>query len=270
MKLSCTSVMVPGETLEEKALKLMEWGYEGISVFADYVGWDDEKLQELIDLPSKTGITIGEFVFMDDLYGHLMDPNQELRKKSRQMYKDTLSVCQEVGAVTEMEFDYMVQDPMPLFEPYQKMKPEEETAFIALIEELAGEIKDGNAMILIEPINRYETKYLTTLKDCKEVLEKANQPNTGILADFFHMSIEEADLPKSIREVKGFIEHVHLGDSNRLLPGYGHTDWDACIAALKETQFTGFLNLECGIPGPAEVELPKTAKYLQNIIDNYK
>lgn len=268
MKLSCTSIMVPGKTLEEKARKLVDWGYEGISVFADYKDWNDDKLQELQELPEKTGITIGEFVFMDDLYGHLMDEDLELRKRSRQMYKDALEVCREIRAVTEMEFDYGVQDPLPLFDPYQKMEPSEESEFIELIKELSAVTKDSAAMILIEPINRYETKYLTTLEDCKEVLAKAGQPNTGILADFFHMAVEEADLPASIRAVKGFIKHVHLGDSNRLLPGYGHTDWQACIAALRDAEFDGFMNLECGIPGDPEVELPKTAKFLQEIIDS--
>ena len=265
MKLSCTSVMVPGDTLDEKARKLVNWGFEGISVFADYADWTDEKMKEVVDLPQKTGIAIGEFVFMDDLYGHLMDEDLDLRNKSRKMYKDTLSVCRELGAVTEMEFDYGIQDPLPLFDPYKKMLEKEEKEFLDLIEELAAETNSNGAMILIEPINRYETKYLTTLADCKEVLEKANQPNTGILADFFHMAIEEADLPASIREVKGFIKHVHLGDSNRLLPGYGHTDWNACIAALKDAEFSGFMNLECGIPGDPEIQLPKAAEYLQKI-----
>ncbi len=149
------------------------------------------------------------------------------------------------------------------------MKADEEKEFISLVKELAVETNTSGAMILIEPINRYETKYLTTLADCKEILEKAGQPNTGILADFFHMAIEEANLPASIREVKGFIKHVHLGDNNRLLPGYGHTDWDACIAALKDAEFDGFMNLECGIPGDPKVELPKVAIYLQKIIDKY-
>jgi sugar phosphate isomerase/epimerase len=169
-----------------------------------------------------------------------------------------------------MEYDYGIQDPLPLFDPYKKMEAKVEAEFIALIEELAAVVKGSSAMILIEPINRYETKYLTTLEDCRQVLDKANQPNTGILADFFHMSVEEADLPASTRAVKGYIKHVHLGDSNRLLPGYGHTDWDACIAALKDAGFDGFMNLECGIPGKPEEELPKTAKYLQGIIDKYQ
>lgn len=266
MKLSCSNIMVPGKTLEEKANKLMDWGYEGISVFTDYGGWNTEKLEEVIELSEKTGIKIGEFVFMDKIYGHLMDKDLDIRKRCRQMYKDALGVCRQIGAISEMEYDYGAQDPLPLFEPYQKMKPDEESAFIELIGELADETKDSDALILIEPINRYETKYLTTLADCKEVLEKAHKPNTGILADFFHLSIEEADMPASIRKVKGFIKHVHLGDNNRLLPGHGNINWDSCIKALKDAEFDGFMNLECAILGDPEKELPDTARFLKDLI----
>ena len=39
------------------------------------------------------------------------------------------------------------------------------------------------------------------------------------------MSIEEADLAEAIRAGGKHIANVHLADSNRILPGYGHTDF---------------------------------------------
>jgi sugar phosphate isomerase/epimerase len=57
-----------------------------------------------------------------------------------------------------------------------------------------------------------------------------------------------------------------LGDSNRLLPGYGHTNWEASFEALKSIGFDGYLNLECGIPGDPEIELTKTARFLKQLI----
>ena len=41
MRLSCTSTMVPGKSLTEKARNLSRWGYEGIAVFVALGGkWD--------------------------------------------------------------------------------------------------------------------------------------------------------------------------------------------------------------------------------------
>ncbi len=80
------------------------------------------------------------------------------------------------------------------------------------------------------------------------------------------MSIEEADIPKSIREAGNWIAHVHLADSTRLLPGYGHTDFKSGFAALKEVGFANYMALECGIPGDPAVELPKCAQYLRQFM----
>ncbi len=267
MKLSCTSSMVPGDTLEEKALKLKKWGFDGIAVFADYMSWSDAKLDELKGLYANTGILPCEFVFMDPIYGHLMDEDSNLRKSARKMYKDAIGVSREIGAITEMEYDYRAQDPLPLFEPYKQMSPEQETDFIAMLADLAAVAQGSTAQVLIEPINRYETQFLTRIQDCKAILEKANLPNTGILADLFHLSIEEADLPASLRSAKGMIKHVHLADNNRLLPGHGSIDWDACISALRDAQFDGFMNLECAITGDIEIELPATVSFLRELIN---
>lgn len=265
IKLSCSDVMVPGSSLTDKAEKLRQWGYDGIAVFTSYSEWNEEKLEELLHLKENTGIIPCEFVFMDSVYGHLMSPDKQLKTKAIAMYKDAIGVCKKIGAITEMEFDYGIQDPLPLFEPYKQMSNSEEQEFIEVLKQLGEEAAGSDAYILLEPINRYETKYLTRLQDCKAILEKAQLSNSGLLPDFFHMSIEEVDLPRSIRNAGSYIKHVHLGDNNRLLPGYGHTNWQACFQALNEINFKGFMNLECGISGAPEIELPETASFLKKI-----
>jgi sugar phosphate isomerase/epimerase len=267
MKLSCTDAIVPGDTLTEKAASLRRWGYDGIAVFAEYSSWTDDRLEELLRLEGQTGVKPCEFVFMDPIYGHLMDPDRDKQERAIEMYRDAVRVCKKIGAITEMEFDYGPQDPLPLFEPYKRMSEAEEADFLRVLDTLGAEAEGSSAWILVEPINRYETHYLTRLQDVKVVVDKTKCSNVGILADFFHMSIEESDLPASIRNAGSLIRHVHLADSNRLLPGYGHTDWPACIQALSDVGFTGFLNLECGVLGDTELELPKTARFLRRLIE---
>ncbi len=266
MKISCTDAMVPGTTLTDKALNLKRWGFDAIAVFADYSGWNDSKLDELLALEDRTGIKPCEFVFMDPVYGHLMDPDVQIKNKAIGMYRDAIGVCKKIGAISEMEFDYGAQNPLPLFEPYKQMTETEEKGFLEVLKLLGEEARGSSAWILIEPINRYETKYLTRLEDAGAMIEKAGIPNTGLLADFFHLSIEESDLPASILHAGSLIRHVHLGDSNRLLPGYGHIDWAACFQALKTIGFNGYLNLECGILGDPEVVLPGTVQFLRKLI----
>lgn len=266
MKLSCTSTMVPGVGLTEKAMNLKQWGYEGIAVFVDYGDWNEELHQELLALQERTGVIPCEFAFGDSIYGHLMDADPDIREKSRRMYKLAAKISGEIGAVTELEYEYGPQDPLPLFHPYARMDPEQEAGFFEMYRELAKPLKGTSGLMLLEGINRYESPYLNSIRDCRDAVERLGLKEAGVLADFFHMSIEESDYRESILYAGEYIKHVHLGDSNRLLPGYGMTDWNACFEALKEVGYQGFVNLECSTCGDASLTLPAAAEYLRKLI----
>lgn len=266
MKISCTNAMVPGETLTRKAEQLCEWGYDGIAVFVEYSEWNEELCQELLALEKNTGIIPCEFVFGDQIYGHLMDDNMELRERSRQMYRLAAEISSELGAVTEVEFAYGAQDPLPLFDPYAAMDRQQEEAFLTMYREILEPVERTQGKVLLEGINRYESPYLNSIKDCKDIIDKLNMEQAGVLADFFHMSIEESNMAESIKYVGKAIQHVHLGDNNRLLPGYGTIDWKQCFAALKEIEYEGFVNLECSTCGDPSKTLPKTAHFLRSLI----
>jgi sugar phosphate isomerase/epimerase len=258
--------MLPGKNLTEQANQLYKWGYDGIAIFVNYSEWSEELHQEILSLQERTGIVPCEFAFGDEIYGHLMDDDLELRKNSREMYKLAAQICSEIGAVTELEYAYGVQDPLPLFQPYRKMTEMEEQGFLEMYKEVAAPLVGSKGLMLLEGINRYESPYLNSIKDCKDVVDTLKLDNSGVLADFFHMSIEEADMVESIKYAGESIKHIHLGDNNRLLPGYGTIDWKKCFDALKEVHYNGFLNLECSTSGDPSKTLPETAQFLKQIL----
>lgn len=266
MKLACSSLVVPGDTLTKKAEFLKRCGYDGMSVFAEYVHWSDDLHQEVLSLYERTGIVPCEFVFSDPIYGNLMSDDPDLRNRCRQMYREAATVCAEIGAVTELEYSCGPQNPLPLYSPYLKMSDKQKEEFVLLFQEIASIVEGSEALVLIEPINRYETPYLNNVSDCIELLESVSHPCAGLLLDFFHMSIEEADLPQSTVLSGKWVKHVHLGDSNRLLPGYGHTDFAACFSALKEIGYKGFVSLECAVMGDPYTELSKTSAFLSELM----
>lgn len=266
MKLACSSLVVPENTLTRKAEFLKKCGYDGMSVFVDYALWSEEMHQEVLSLYDRTGIVPCEFVFSDPAYGNLMSDDPKLRNRCRRMYKEAALICAELGAVTELEYSYGPQNPMPLYEPYQKLSDQQQEEFVLLYREIASIAEGSSALILLEPINRYESPYLNNVQDCIRILEAVDHPSAGLLLDYFHMSIEEQDLPKSTLLAEKWVRHVHLGDSNRLLPGYGHTDFGVCFSALKEIHYHGFLSLECAVLGDPYTELSKTSSLLSELI----
>ena len=170
----------------------------------------------------------------DDIYGKAMSDDPDLRARCRTMYFQAATVCAEIGAVTEIEFEYGFQNPLPLFDPFRQLDAGQKAAFTDFYAQILETVAGTDARVLLEPINRYESAYLNRVVDNLEIIDAVVHPNAGLLPDTFHMSIEEADLPTALRSAGYRIAHVHLGDNNRLLPGFGHLPWPEIFRALRD------------------------------------
>ncbi|MEQ1827889.1 MAG: sugar phosphate isomerase/epimerase family protein [Pirellula sp.] len=120
-------------------------------------------------------------------------------------------------------------------------------------EQAASLLKDGLAtlsehaqksgiILLYEPLNRYETDQANTLEQGLAMIEGLD--NVRLLADWFHMNIEEADMAGAIRKAGNAIGHIHFADSNRMAIGYGHLEVEPLIAALNDIGYNGYLSAE--------------------------
>lgn len=119
---------------------------------------------------------------------------------------------------------------------------------------------------IYEPLNRYETNLINRLGDGAEFIETHSLENIVLLADLFHMNIEEADLAAAIRLAGKHIGHVHYADSNRRAMGFGHTDAPPIVAALKEIHYTGHLSAEI-FPYPDPVTAARqTIKSIHSVL----
>lgn len=103
--------------------------------------------------------------------------------------------------------------------------------------------------LLYEPLNRYETNLANTVEDGIKLLDGLSCKNVKLLADLFHMNIEERDIAAAIRTGAGRIGHVHFVDSNRRPPGSGHIDFAPIAAALAEIGYDGYASVEA-LPYP--------------------
>jgi sugar phosphate isomerase/epimerase len=117
-------------------------------------------------------------------------------------------------------------------------------AYLAEACNVLGEhAKQYGVPFLYEPLNRYETNLLNTVGDGVAFLKTLRTTNVKLLADLFHMNIEEANVAGAIRAAEGYIGHIHFADSNRKPAGLGHTDFAPIAAAIKAT-YSGYLTAE--------------------------
>ncbi|MEM1157918.1 MAG: sugar phosphate isomerase/epimerase family protein [Verrucomicrobiota bacterium] len=98
--------------------------------------------------------------------------------------------------------------------------------------------------LAIEPLNRFETDCINTLAQAADLIEQVDSPALRILADTFHMHIEENNSAAAILKHGNLIAHVHASASHRGLPGQDQVDWRGVLRALEQTGYTGDMVIE--------------------------
>ncbi|HEV2356582.1 MAG TPA: sugar phosphate isomerase/epimerase family protein [bacterium] len=109
---------------------------------------------------------------------------------------------------------------------------------------VARAARTAGVRLVVEPINRYESNWLNTVDEVLDLLNRLGEDNVGVLPDTFHMNIEEADLPAALRRGGPRVWHVHMADSNRRAPGWGHLAFAPVVQTLREMGYGGFASAE--------------------------
>lgn len=93
--------------------------------------------------------------------------------------------------------------------------------------------------LAVEPLNRYETSLLNTVGQTLEAIAPLPVAACGVLADVYHLNIEERDPAAAIRACGDRLAHVHACANDRGAPGADHLDWPALAAAVRATGYGG-------------------------------
>jgi sugar phosphate isomerase/epimerase len=117
------------------------------------------------------------------------------------------------------------------------------------LEALGDHSSQYGVPLIYEPLNRYETNLVNTVADGVSLLESLTTRNVVLLADLFHMNIEESDIAAALRSGGRHIGHVHFVDSNRRPAGCGHIDYRPIAEALRAIGYDRYASAEA-LPYP--------------------
>ncbi|KRQ87619.1 D-tagatose 3-epimerase [Caloramator mitchellensis] len=120
--------------------------------------------------------------------------------------------------------------------------------------------------LLFEPLNRYEDHMINRVEQAVEIIDLVGSKYIRVMADFYHMNIEEADISVTISKYKDYIKYYHLSDSNRHQPGLGHINFKTYLGLINSFGFDGFLSIECALYGEGREPLEKSISYLKSIL----
>jgi len=255
VKIAIREGMTPGDTLPEKLAFLGRMGVDGIEIERSA----ELPAEELRAIVAASGVAVANVPGATDL----LDPDPAVRGAALERTKQRLHLAALLGAVGALVVpQFGGGSKLPDLSPLQTAVELESALFVLQLRELQATAADAGVPVFLEPLNRYEQHLVNRLEQGTAFSQQVG-PEIRIMADFFHMNIEEADIATSIRAAGEDIVYVHVADSNRLQPGRGHLDFRPGFAALKEIGYDGYLGIECRIDGPLEHALPETMAYLR-------
>ena len=109
----------------------------------------------------------------------------------------------------------------------------------------AGEHAAANGVtIALEAVNRFESYFVTTMRELNDYVNSVNHPAIKAMYDTFHANIEEADPIAAFRAHSDNVVHIHISENDRGVPGRGHIPWAETFKAIKASGYKQWLTIE--------------------------
>ena len=254
MKLSIREGMIPRDTLQEKLGWLQAVGLDAVELHAGTMLLPPEEIREAF---AASPISVSAIEGIPRLLS--ADPAE--RDAAKDTIRDRLALAGMLSAVGVLVVPQFGRIPaLPDLSPLASGAELERNLLLAQLRQLAPAAKAAGVSLFLEPLNRYEAYIVNRLEQGAAIAAEVG-PEIGVMADFFHMNIEEADISASIRANAGSLVYVHVADSNRLQPGRGHLDFRPGFRALKAIGYDGYLAIECRVEGPYDDAIREAAAF---------
>ncbi|EUK17524.1 sugar phosphate isomerase/epimerase family protein [Commensalibacter papalotli (ex Servin-Garciduenas et al. 2014)] len=240
--IGCCTWIFGNEPIEQTAQRVKKIGLNGVELHGDIHSINPVQAGKVF---ADKGLEIFSITPGD---ADISNPDSAIRQKAVDYYKKLIDWV--------LKIDQQPNPPMVSCHGLvQRIRPistqEEENQFlIESTKQICNMAQQANIEIVFEVLNRYESHQVQTLKEGVHFLEKVKAQNLRLLADAYHMNIEEANPAGALQEAGTYIGLYHAADSNRGAIGEGHTDFKAQIMALNNIQYYGPIILEIAAPGP--------------------
>jgi sugar phosphate isomerase/epimerase len=233
-------------------------GFEGVELLGRGLA---ERKEEIKAALAETGLVACTICTGYD--DNILSPDRRLRDAACAQVRDLLKLAGELKVGGLIFVPIFGPPRLPDMAPFKSAVELEKDLLVRILQDLAKVAEANGTSILLEPLNRYEAHLLNRLEQGVEIAQRVNSPSVKIMADFFHMNIEEADIAKSLVAAGAWVQHVHLADNTRKQPGTGNTDFKSGFAALKKIGYDKYMALECGFLGDPEKAIKESVKYLK-------
>lgn len=133
----------------------------------------------------------------------------------------------------------------------QDISMEEQTEHVvACLRRLAPIAAENEVVLALEPLNTlvdHPGFFLTRTDQTVAILDAVNSPNIQIVFDIYHQQITEGNVIRNLTQNIDRIANFHVADNpGRREPGTGELNYTNIFRAISQTNYAGFVALECG------------------------
>jgi len=114
------------------------------------------------------------------------------------------------------------------------------------LDQIASHADKKGITIVVEP-TAAATNLIETADDAMELMRSVARDNVKVMFDTLH-ALYRNEIPADyVRAMRDDLVHIHVSDSNRVIPGEGRVDWIGLMQALNECGYDGYLTMEIGL-----------------------
>lgn len=223
------------------ARKVASLGFDVLEIGADHLhDMSDEDIKKLKDLGEELGIeyTTNSGPSRDC---DLASADASVRENGIRFFEKVLENMHKLGSKALIGAIYS-------FWPSDFSVTNKEVAWersIECLKKIAVTAEKYDIECSLEVLNRNETYILTTCEEAIEYCKRIGSDHIKILIDTYHANIEEDNMYDAIRLAGDRLGHVHVGESNRKLPGMTNSiDWPAVGKALRDINYDKAIVME--------------------------
>jgi len=250
------------QNLKEKFSYLKDEGFDGFEIDGKLLLDQFDEVQEAI---AKTNFPV--LTVCGGYSGWIGDFNESKRKKGLDdiaLILERLAIIGGKGIVVPAAWGMFSLRLPPMVPP--RSAEDDEKVLLQSLDYLNSIALKNNVGVFLEPLNRYEDHMINTLEKGAHYIRQGGFSHVRLTADFYHMNIEESNIPESFQKYSDYIGHIHLADNHRYQPGSGHTDFKSGFNALKKIGYKGAFAIECRVIGDqTDVAYLESLNYIRNI-----
>jgi len=226
--------------LEKLAPLVAKMGFDHIEIpVDDPKDLDFKKCKETINKAGIFSISVCAAMSPDR---DLLDPDPDVRENGLNYLKACVDGLAEMGGTNLVGPFYSAVG--RTWQQTAEEREEDMKILVKTLKDLSEYAASKNVLLGVEALNRFETSFITTAEQVVELVDRVNHPSCKVMADTFHMNIEENSLGDAIRLIGSRLLQVHSNENNRGAPGAGHVPWTEVAQALKDVNFDGVLVIE--------------------------